>query len=90
MVRCGRPDGIVSLPYNFALSTNIDWFQPFKHSTYSMGAMPREERYSSENIILTGVIPGPKKVMNSYLRPLVDELKQLWGGIVMIVLPEPQ
>ena len=39
--------------------------------------LPREERYSSENI-LTGVIPGPRepKVMNSYLRPLLDELKQ--------------
>ena len=35
------PDGIafLSLPYNFALSMNIDWFQPFKHSTYSMGAI---------------------------------------------------
>ena len=83
----------LSLPYNFALSLNIDWFQPFKHSTYSMGAMyiaiqnlPRDERYRSENIILTGVIPGPREpklVMNSYLGPLVDELKQLWDGVLM-------
>ena len=90
-----NPNGIafLSLPYNLALSMNIDWFQPFKHSTYSMGAiyiavqnLPREERYNSENIILTGVIPGPrepKKTMNSYLRPLVDELKILWDGVVM-------
>ena len=90
-----NPDGIafLPLPYNFALSMNIDWFQPFKHSTYSMGAiyiaiqnLPRQERYSSENIILIGVFPGPrepKKTMNSYLRPLVDELKQLWDGVVM-------
>ena len=90
-----NPSGIpfLSLPYNFALSLNVDWFQPFKHSTYSMGAiyiaiqnLPREERYSSENIILTRVIPGPrepKKTMNSYLRPLVDELKQLWDGVIM-------
>ena len=47
----GQP--FLSLPYNFALALNIDWFQPFKRSIYSCGAMyitilnlPREERYS--------------------------------------------
>lgn len=47
--------------------------------------LPRDERYRSENI-LTGVIPGPREpklTMNSYLRPLVDELKQLWDGVIM-------
>ena len=36
-----NPKGIafLPLPYNFALSLTIDWFQPFKHSTYSMRAM---------------------------------------------------
>ena len=89
------PNGIpfLSVPYNFALSINVDWFQPFKYSTYSLGAiymavqnLPREERHSSENVILIGVIPGPrepKKVMNSYLRPLVDELNELWDGVLM-------
>lgn len=88
-------DGVpfLSLPYNFALTLNIDWFQPFKHSTYSAGAIyiaiqniPRRERYASDNIILVGIIPGPhepKKHMNSYLRPMVDELKALWNGVIM-------
>jgi len=68
---------------NFAISINVDWFQPFKYSTYSTGAiyvavqnLPREEHYNNENVILIGVIPGPrepKKEMNSYLHPLVDE-----------------
>ena len=74
------PNGIpfLSVPFNFALSLNVDWFQPFKHSTYSLGAiyvavlnLPREERYNNENVVLVGVIPGPrepKKEMNSYLR----------------------
>ena len=83
----------LSLPYNFALCLNVDWFQPFKHSHYSCGAiyvailnLPRSERYSSENVILLGVIPGPKEpelTKNSFLEPLVDELLQLWDGVAM-------
>ena len=48
--------------------------------------LPREMRYNVENIILVGVIPGPhepKKTMNSYLAPLVRDLKHLWSGGVM-------
>ena len=71
----------------------MDWFQPFKHSKYSCGALyisilnlPRSERYSSDNVVLLGVIPGPKEpdlTINSFLEPLVDELLQLWNGVVM-------
>ena len=90
-----NPEGIpfLSLPYNFALSLNIDWFQPFKYTTYSAGAiyiavqnLPRSERYCSENVILVGIIPGPhepKKTVNSYMQPLVAELNELWKGVVM-------
>lgn len=90
-----NPGGVpfLSLPFNFALSLNVDWFQPFKHSTYSAGAMyvaiqnlPREERYTPDNVLLVGVIPGPrepKRTMNSYLDPLVKELNELWKGVVM-------
>ena len=83
----------LSLPFNFALALNVDWFEPFKRSIYACGAMyitilnlPREQRYLLENTILVGVIPGPKepkKTMNSYLTPLVRELKELWSGIQM-------
>ena len=90
-----NPEGVpfLSLPFNFALSLNVDWFQPFKHSTYSAGAiyiaiqnLPREERYNTDNILLVGVIPGPsepKRTMNSYLEPLVKELDELWKGVIM-------
>ena len=32
-----NPDGVpfFSAPFNFGLSLNVDWFQPFKYSTYS-------------------------------------------------------
>ena len=73
-----------SAPYN------VDWFNPFKHTTHSEGAihssiillnLHRKLRYLQENIILVGVILGQKEpplLINLYLEPLVKELKLLW------------
>ena len=54
--------------YSLAFMLNIDWFQPFKHRTYSVGVMylsimnlPRRIRFKRENIILLGLIPGPSE-----------------------------
>ena len=50
MIYEGTP--FLSVPFNFALSLNIDWLQPFKRTNYSVGAiyvavqnLPREERF---------------------------------------------
>ncbi|OAD74328.1 hypothetical protein PHYBLDRAFT_144775 [Phycomyces blakesleeanus NRRL 1555(-)] len=50
------------------LTMNIDWFQPFNGVTYSCGAiylcinnLPRLERYKKENVVLIGLMPGPKE-----------------------------
>lgn len=87
----GQP--FLAEPHNFALMMNVDWYQPFKHSPYSVGViylailnLPREERFKDENMILVGVIPGPKEPkinINAYLEPLVDELRELWEGVLM-------
>ena len=92
----GHP--FLALPYNFCLTLNVDWFQPFKRSTHSTGVLylaiqnlPRKERFLSENVIVVGVIPGPKepqKHINTFLGPLVDELLQLWEGVIMKVSNE--
>ena len=44
---------------NYAFMLNVDWFQPFKHSLYSGGALymvlmnlPRSERFKLENVML--------------------------------------
>ena len=76
---------------SFGLALGCDWFQPFKHISDSVGALylvilnlPREERFKPENIILVGVIPGPKEpeiTINSFLAPLIRELLALWDGI---------
>ena len=64
MARNGEP--FLSAPRNFAFMLNVDWFQPFKHSLYSVGALylvlmslPRSERFKPENVFLVGVIPRP-------------------------------
>ena len=87
----GRP--FLSQPNNLCLMLNIDWFNPYDETPYSAGViyfvvqnLPRSERYKFENIILAGIIPGPrepKKHINTFLSPIVEDLKQLYRGIVI-------
>ena len=70
---------------------NVDWFQPFENSEHSIGViymvllnLPREIRFKKENVLIVGIIPGPKEpelVINSFLKPLVDELLVFWNGV---------
>jgi hypothetical protein len=75
--------------YTFAFILNIDWFQPFKHVQYSVGAiylcvlnLPCHIRYKQEFVILVGIMPGPHeaKNINSYLEPLTEQLMEFWSG----------
>ena len=80
----------LSNPHCYLLTLNVDWFEPFERGVYSVGAiyltvqnLPRADRNRIENIIIAGVIPGPKepsKTINSYLTPLVLELKEAWSN----------
>ena len=87
-----NPDGVPfrSVPNNFALQINVDWFTHTQHSEgaiyLSVMNLPRQDRFLQENVILVGVIPGPKETpihINSFLKPLVDDLKQLWRGLTL-------
>ena len=56
----------LSYPFCYMVTINVDWFQPFIHTQYSLGAiyltvqnLPRELRYKEENVILVGLLPGP-------------------------------
>ena len=83
-----KANGFLKAPYCYLLTLNLDWFQPFTHVEYSVGAiylalqnLPQEERYKEENIVLVGMLPGPsepKLTVNSYLAPLVEDLKAAW------------
>lgn len=66
---------------------NVDWFSLFKRSKYSVGGvyltiinLPRKERFKRENVILLGIIPNCKvePPTNTFLKPLVEELNNLW------------
>ena len=77
---------------NYGLMLNFDFFQPMKHrKDYSVGVLylvllnlPRAERFKWENVIVVGIISSmgkEPKNLNSFLKPLVEELKVLWKGV---------
>ena len=80
-------------PCNFCFTLNVDWFNPYKHTKHSSGGiylaiqnLPRADRQKIDNIILVGMIPGPKepeKDINSFLSPFVEELKTLYEGVAL-------
>ena len=80
-------------PKNLCLSFNVDWFKVYDHSQYSAGPiylvilnLPRHERYKDENVILAGIIPGPKEPkhnINTFLAPLVKDMQRLYKGITV-------
>ena len=86
--------------YSFGFALNVDWFQPYIHTKSSVGViyvtilnLPRYLRYKRENVILLGIIPGPhepRKNINTFLQPLVDELQQLWVGINLTLCTESE
>ena len=62
----GQP--FLQSPFSLALMLNVDWFQPFKHTTYSVGAvyitimnLPWALHFKCENVILLALIPGPSE-----------------------------
>ena len=85
----------LSESYTYGLMLNIDWFKPCKHSEYSLGAiyltvmnLPRKLRFRQENVMLIGLIPGPKEPqrdINPFLAPLVKELLSLFHGVEIYI-----
>ena len=77
----------LSSPYSYLLTLNIDWFQPFKRTEYSVGAiyaiiqnLPREKRFKEENI--------PNLSIHTYLKPLIDELKSMYTNGLSVSTPQ--
>jgi len=71
-------------PGNLLIAFNIN------PTRYSVGGLylvmlnlPRNQRYKMENIIIVGIIPGPKEpklTMNLYIGPLVQDLQSAYRG----------
>src|ERR1700722_10100000 len=76
------------------LMLNIDWFQPYDGTIYSIGViyaaicnLPRDIHFKRKNLLTLGILPGPNEVslhkINHYLVLIVDELLSLWTGIIL-------
>ncbi|KAG8961311.1 hypothetical protein FRC05_006248 [Tulasnella sp. 425] len=75
---------------DIALGLSFDGFCPFKRRKQTCWPiilfnynLPPEVRFHLDNILCVGVIPGPKQVKDtdSFLWPLVEEMKTLAKGI---------
>ena len=80
--------GLFSDYRDIALIASTDGFQVFHQNRndcwvilFINANLPPDIRVQQENLMISALIPGPKapKNFNSFLRPLVDELKQLQG-----------
>lgn len=88
-------NGFLKEKYDIAFMLFVDWVRPYQRSQYSIGTvylaalnLPRAERFLKKWMCVVGIIPGPtepKKHMNTYLKPLVDNLLDLWRGIEVVV-----
>ena len=76
---------------NLALLLYLDFFNPFTRAIHSSGVLcmtilnlPRCVRYQKKWAMLVGIIPGPEEAqrhINSFLKPVVDDLLLLYKGI---------
>ena len=76
------------------LMLNLDWFQPYGGTVYSIGViyaaicnLPCDIRFKRENLLTLDLLPRPSEVslhkINHYLALIVDELESLWDGFTI-------
>lgn len=90
-------DKLLKHKRSLAFMINVDWFQPFKHCTDSLGAiyltivnLPRKERYKRVLIGLLPALETEPSCLNTFISPLVKELQMLWKGIRMYTSDSPR
>ena len=93
----GEP--LLSAPGNIALAMWGDWIQPFTTTMFSLGAimlailnLPRSVRFDRSNIILVQAFPGGSEKVDcqKLLRPLVEDLLELWKGVTIATAKHPE
>lgn len=89
-IRKLKMEGFFNDNRDVALGISTDGIQLFKIGDFEVWpilltnySLAKTLRYNSENQIILGVIPGPTqpKDMNSFVLPIVDELKLLEDGV---------
>ena len=94
LLRSLKEKGLFANLTDLAFSFHTDGVKLFKtRSAFHIWSLvliinnlPPEERFKRENLLVLGLIPGPQqpKDIDSFLRPLVNELKRLEVGIPMV------
>ncbi|GET57996.1 transposase domain-containing protein [Rhizophagus irregularis DAOM 181602=DAOM 197198] len=78
-------------PRDVAFTASCDGYQIFRQKTddcwvflFINNNLPQELRVKKENLMVTLIIPGPKQPQdfNSFLYPLIQEMKMLQDGIL--------
>jgi hypothetical protein len=86
-------DGYFSDERDIALIGSTDGYQIFRQKTddcwivmFINSNLSPNERFKKQNLLISLVIPGPKqpKNFNSFLKPVIDELKILEGNNLSI------
>ena len=81
-------DGCFTDERDIALIGSTDGYQIFRQKTddcwvimFINANLPPNKRVKKENLLISSIIPGPNqpKNFNTFLRPIVDELKMLEG-----------
>lgn len=88
-------DGYFEDDRDIALTGSIDGYQIFRQKTegcwivlmINANICP-EERVKKEHLLITAIIPGPKepKCFNSFMYPIVKELKELECSLILIYI----
>jgi hypothetical protein len=88
-------DGYFTGERDIALIGSTDGYQIFKQKTddcwvvmFINANLPPNKRVKKENLLISAIIPGPNqpKNFNSFLRPIVDELKTLEGNLIYNII----
>ncbi|KAF7363429.1 hypothetical protein MSAN_00998700 [Mycena sanguinolenta] len=84
------------------VTMGVDWFSYLRSQisashtscpiSYSLINLPKNLRYRAANLLLAGIMPGPKEAnpdqCQRFLRPLINELLRLWKHGVIIATPK--
>jgi hypothetical protein len=87
-----RRDGLITAPTDIVLQLELDGVQAKERGSHTSNPvilyllnLPPELRTREDNLLLSMHIPGPRKHgdLDSFLRPLINELLELEAGIDM-------
>ncbi|THU88212.1 hypothetical protein K435DRAFT_680238 [Dendrothele bispora CBS 962.96] len=93
-----RPAGELRI----GVTMGVDWFSYLRSQisqshtsclmSFSVVNLPPHLRYRTANLMLAGIMPGPKEAtpdqVQRYMRPFVNELLTLWKDGIRIVTPQ--